>query len=88
VGFGTCRLRYKSGREVEWAPIGFSPRKQNITIYLLDGFGDKHDLLPLLGRHSLGKSCLYIKRLRDIDIKVLEAMLRRTAAKDYADAYA
>jgi len=80
IGFG--KLIYKSpatGREVEWFKIGFSPRKANLTVYLLDM--RKHaDALKKLGKHKIGGGCLYINKLEDVDIKVLEKMIA-TAAK-------
>jgi len=76
AGFGTYRMRYADGHEAEWMSIGFSPRKGKLTIYVMDGFGGKQAMLDKLGRHSLGKGCLYVKRLSDIDLGVLEALLR------------
>ena len=75
VGFGNQHLRYASGREVDWFLIGFSPRKQNTTIYLTEGFKEHRELLGCLGPHSLGKSCLYIKRLDDVDGDVLRELI-------------
>ena len=72
VGFGKYHYRYASGREGIFMKIGFSPRKQNISLYLTAGF-DKYDkLLSALGKHSTGKSCLYIKKLEDVDFAVLK----------------
>ena len=77
VGFGHYHYKSKSGREGDWFPIGFSPRKQNLTLYLMDGF-DKHgDLLAKLGKHKLGKGCLYINKLEDVDVSVLKELLNR-----------
>ena len=76
IGFGN--LIYKSpatDREVEWFKIGFSPRKANITIYLLD-MKSQADALKKLGKHKIGGGCLYINKLEDIDIKVLEGMMK------------
>lgn len=75
IGFGN--KRYKSpatGREVDWFLIGFSPRKANLTIYLLDMAKHK-EALNKLGKHKLGGGCLYINKLTDIDLKVLEKMI-------------
>jgi hypothetical protein len=77
IGFGHYHYTYKSGREGDWFPIGFSPRKQNLTLYLMDGF-DKHgDLFAKLGKHKLGKGCLYINKLEDVDVSVLKELLNR-----------
>jgi hypothetical protein len=78
VGFGTYHYVYASGREGDWMAIGFSPRKQNLTLYLMDGFSEYHELLARLGRHSTGKSCLYVKRLADVDLDVLREMIARS----------
>jgi len=75
VGFGSIHLKYASGRELDWFPIGFSPRKQNLTLYLMGGMESKKELLDKLGKHSTGKGCLYIKKLEDIDIKVLNKLI-------------
>lgn len=80
VGFGQYHYKYASGREADWFKIGFSPRKQNLTLYIMNGHEDKKDLLAKLGPHTLGKACIYIKHLRDIDLDVLEAMLKRAMA--------
>lgn len=75
VGFGTYHYKYDSGREGDWFLTGFSPRTQDLTIYITSGF-DRHEaLLARLGRHRIGKSCLYVKRLADVDLAVLETLL-------------
>jgi hypothetical protein len=79
VGFGRVGLRYASGRELDWPVTGFSPRKTATTIYLMDGFEERLDLLARLGPHSTGKSCLYLKRLSDIDLDVLKALIAESA---------
>jgi hypothetical protein len=79
VGFGRVGLRYASGRELDWPVTGFSPRKTATTIYLMDGFEERLDLLARLGPHSTGKSCLYLKRLSDIDLDVLKALVAESA---------
>jgi hypothetical protein len=79
IGFGN--VRYKSpasGREVDWFKIGFSPRKANLTLYLIDMQGHA-DSLTKLGKHKLGGGCLYINKLEDIDIKILEKMIAAAA---------
>ena len=78
IGFGNIHLKYESGRELDWFPIGFSPRKQNITLYLMDGLEQK-ELLDKLGKYSTGKGCLYIKKLADVDIKVLNKLVTTSA---------
>ena len=75
VGFGTCRYTYASGREGEWMLTGFSPRKQNITLYLMSGFDRYDELMAALGTHSCGKSCLYIKRLSDVHLPTLRKLI-------------
>jgi Domain of unknown function (DU1801) len=75
VGFGTYHYKYASGREGEWPVVGFSPRKQNLTVYLMYGFDEHTDLMSKLGKHSTGKSCLYIRRLGDVDQKVLQKLI-------------
>jgi len=76
VGFGLRRLKYDSGRELDWMQIGFSPRKAALTLYLSTGGFDKYDaLMKKLGKHTIGKGCLYIKRLSDIDMKVLKELI-------------
>lgn len=74
VGFGQYHYVYGSGREGDWPLIGFSPRAQNISIYIMSGFRGYGDLLSRLGKHKTGKSCLYIKQLSDIDVEVLREL--------------
>jgi Domain of unknown function (DU1801) len=80
VGFGSYHYRYASGREGDWMALGFSPRRQSLTLYLMDGFSGYGELLERLGKHSTGKSCLYVKRLSDVDTQVLREMVRRSYA--------
>ena len=75
VGFGSYHYRYATGREGDWPAVGFSPRKQSLTIYLSTGFTDYDDLLGRLGPHSLGKSCLYLKRLAEVDEGALRGLV-------------
>lgn len=79
VGFGTYHYTYASGREGDWMITGFSPRKQNLTIYIMPGysFPEYKKLLKDLGPHTLGKSCLYIKRLSDIHLPTLKKIIKR-----------
>ncbi|CAN5674500.1 hypothetical protein BH11BAC1_BH11BAC1_27720 [soil metagenome] len=81
IGFGDVLLKYDSGRELDWFKIGFSPRKQNLTLYGLGIAGDQQDLLEKLGKHTTGKGCLYINRLEDVDTAVLQKMIALAAKK-------
>lgn len=78
IGFGSYHYCYESGREGDWFLTGFSPRKQNLTLYIMSGFDQYDALLAKLGKHSTGKSCLYVKRLKDIDLSTLEELVRRS----------
>jgi hypothetical protein len=75
IGYGRYHYRYDSGREGEMCRIGFSPRKGQTVLYLVDGYDGKDAQLAALGKHKIGKACLYIKRLSDVDTGVLEAMI-------------
>ena len=75
IGFGTIRLKYDSGRELDWILTGFSPRKANITLYITDCFDRYGALMERLGKYKTGKSCLYIKKLTDIDTGVLQELI-------------
>jgi hypothetical protein len=79
VGFGTQRSTYASGREAEWMLTAFSPRKQNITLYL-GHLDEQRDLLDKLGTHSCGKGCLYIKRLSDVHLPTLTKLVKSSVA--------
>ena len=84
VGFGTYHYKYASGREGDWPVTAFSPRKKDLTVYLMMGF-EKHDeLMKQLGKHSTGKSCLYIKRLSDIHMPTLKKLIK-TCIKQLKD---
>jgi hypothetical protein len=76
VGFGNVHLKYESGRELDWFTIGFSPRKQELTLYGLGNWLES-DMLKKLGKCKTGKGCLYIKKLEDVDIKVLKELLKQ-----------
>ena len=76
VGFGSYHYRYASGREGDWFEVGFSPRKRNLTLYLMTGFEDSDGLLTRLGKHSTGKACLYVNRLSDVDRDVLRQLVQ------------
>ncbi|MBK8780400.1 MAG: DUF1801 domain-containing protein [Anaerolineales bacterium] len=81
IGFGSYHYKYESGREGDSPQIGFSPRKQNITLYILSGSDHENPLLQKLGKHSTSKVCLYIKRLADVDKKVLQELIKESFAK-------
>lgn len=81
IGFGTTTLKYDSGREVDWMQCGFSPRKAAITLYFTCDIALYAADLGRLGKHTTGKGCLYIKRLADVDLKVLEAVVRKAVKK-------
>lgn len=78
VGFGSYHYKYASGGEGDWMLIGFSPRMQNLTMYIMTGFKEFDTLMSRLGKYKTGKSCLYVKRLADIDLKVLESLLQQS----------
>ena len=80
VGFGTYHYRYASGREGDFMETGFAARKRAITLYIMAGFSEYGDLLAKLGKHDTGKSCLYVKRLADVDQAVLREMVERSVA--------
>jgi hypothetical protein len=80
VGFGSYHYRYESGREGDWFRTGFSPRKQNLTLYIMDGFEKYAALLERLGKFKTGKSCLYVRRLDDVDRKVLAKLIDKSLA--------
>lgn len=75
VGFGKYHYKYESGREGDFFISGFSPRKQNLTIYIMPGFGRYEELLEKLGKYKNSISCLYIKKLEDVDLKILEKLV-------------
>jgi hypothetical protein len=78
VGYGHRHLRYATGRELDWFEVGFSPRKQATTLYVFYDVGPYADLLARLGKHATGRSCLYVKRVSDIDVGVLEEIVARS----------
>jgi len=77
IGFGNVHLVYESGRELDWMKIGFSPRKQNLTLYVSSSSEGQSELLKKLGKHKTGKGCLYINKLSDIDTQVLKKIIER-----------
>ena len=80
VGFGSYHYRYASSREGDWFLTGFAPRKRDLVVYLMSGFAGADALLARLGPHRTGKSCLYIRRLEQIDFAVLEALVAGSIA--------
>lgn len=80
VGFGTYHYKYASGQEGDWAVTGFSPRKQALTIYIMPGFSEYGALMKKLGKYKTGKSCLYIKKLADVDQKVLKELVKQSVS--------
>ncbi len=75
VGFGSYHYKYASGKEGDWFLTGFSPRKQSLTLYIMSGFEKYDELLATLGKHSTGKSCLYVKKTEDVDMQVLRELI-------------
>lgn len=80
VGFGQYHYKYASGREGDWFVIGFSPRKQSLTLYIMDGFAGYADLMQRLGKYTTGKACLYINKIEDIDQNVLRELVEKSVA--------
>ena len=78
VGFGSYRYKYASGREGEWPLTGFSPRKEYLTLYIMSGFDNYDLLLRDLGKFKTGKSCLYIKKLADVDLEILWELISQS----------
>ena len=79
VGFGTYHYKYASGREGDWPVTGFSPRKKDLTLYMMINFEKQHpELMEKLGKHSTGKSCIYIKRLSDIHLPTLKKLVNES----------
>jgi len=86
IGYGSYHYKYDSGHEGDAARVSFSPRKQNISIYIMPGYAGLEGLLKKLGKHKVGKSCLYINKLADVDVEVLTKIIEKslvTMAKKY-----
>lgn len=81
IGFGRYAYRYESGREGEFMLTGFAPRKANLVVYVLPGYDDISEDLAELGKHRIGKSCLYINKLADVDLDVLERIVSDGVAR-------
>ncbi len=75
VGFGRYRYQNAAGKGSEWPIIGFSPRKTDLTLYIMPGFERYQDVLKRLGKHKTGKSCLYLKKLADVDLGILKELI-------------
>jgi len=80
VGFGSYHYKYASGREGDWFVAGFSPRKQNLTLYIMSGIKD-HELFNKLGKYKTGKGCLYFKRLSDVDTETLKQIICKSVER-------
>ena len=80
VGFGRYHYKGKSGREGDWFLTGFSPRKQNLTLYCMGGFEEHADLMEKLGKHKTAKSCLYIKSVDDVHLPTLKKLIQKSVA--------
>ncbi len=78
IGFGRFHYKSDSGREGDWFRTGFSPRKQNLTIYITPGFEKYESMMKQLGKHKTGRGCLYIKKLEDVDTKVLKELIKQS----------
>ena len=79
IGFGTYHYKYASGREGDFFLTGFAPRKQNLTMYIMSGFKEYDKLMSKLGKYKTGRSCLYIKNLEAIDMKILKELVQKSA---------
>lgn len=80
VGFGRYQYKYASGREGDWFLAGFSPRKQNLTLYIMAGFDNYGSLLSKLGKYKTGKSCLYVNKIADVNADVLIELVKQSVA--------
>lgn len=79
IGYGSYHYKYPTGREGDWFLAGLSPRKQNMTLYIMAGFENYEELLSKLGKYKTGKSCLYINKLEDVNIDVLKKLIKESA---------
>ena len=80
VGFGVYHYTYASGRSGDWMLVGFSPRKQSLSLYIMAGFEQYGELVEKLGKHKRGKGCLYVNHLRDVDSATLKELVQRSVA--------
>jgi hypothetical protein len=81
IGFGRYHYEYASGRAGDWFLAGFSPRKQNLTLYIMGGFDGYDELLKTLGRHKTGKACLYLNRLDDVHMPTLKKLIQQSVKR-------
>ena len=84
IGFGDQHLKYESGRELDWFVMGFSPRKQNLALYISGTVEKQQALLKKLGKHKTGKGCLYINKLEEVDMTVLKEIINKGLVKHSA----
>lgn len=87
VGFGSYHYKYATGREGDMPLVGFSPRKQRLSVYIMPGFEEYKDLLGKLGKHKTGKACLYINKLADVDISILKEIIKKSIEALLKDGY-
>ena len=78
IGYGRYHYKYESGREGDLMKVGFSPRKQNLTLYIMPGFDRYEELITQLGKHKAGKSCLYINKLDDVNVDILKTLIKKS----------
>ncbi|MGH7713503.1 MAG: DUF1801 domain-containing protein [Gemmatimonadaceae bacterium] len=81
VGFGDYRYRYETGREMDWFLVGFSPRKEALTLYLMPGSARYREAMKTLGKYKTGKACLYIKSLDDVDQRALKTLVQESVTR-------
>jgi hypothetical protein len=81
IGFGRLDLTYADGRTLDWPLLGFSPRKANLVLYLMDGYDDHAATLAKLGKHKTGRACLYVNKLADVDMKVLADLIKASLGR-------
>lgn len=81
VGYGSYHYKYASGQEGDWMRIGFSPRKQALSLYLMNGFSANEELMSILGKYKTGKGCLYISKLEDVNLDVLKMLIKMSFEK-------
>lgn len=77
IGFGERHLKYESGREIDWFVMGFSPRKQNLVLYISGTVEKQQELLSKLGKHKAGKGCIYINKLQEVDLNILNQIIKK-----------
>ena len=85
IGFGSYHYKYESGREGDIFQTGFSPRKQSLSLYIMDGFDGRDELLTKLGKHRKSVSCLYVNKLADVNMEVLRGLVQRSFEHSKSD---